>query len=87
LLPTGRSHRLQFEPALGQLVHGGGCGWRQRAPHEYAGVLQIVEALREHVPTDSWEPAAQVGETFGAEQQLSNHQQRPAPADQVERMR
>jgi hypothetical protein len=78
-------HRLELAPAVGQLVHVRGGGRREVVAPDDAVVLELAQALGEHVRADPGQTRAQVGEALGAEQQLAHHEQGPAVADRIER--
>ena len=77
-------HRLEPATPLRQLVDGRVGRWSELAPLNRAAVLELVQALREHVGARARQPRPQVGEALGAEDELAHHQERPALAHAVQ---
>ena len=82
--PELEQDRLERQAALGQLVDARARGRRELAPAHEPGLLELAQALGEHVGAEAGQARPQVGEALRAEQQLAHHQQRPALADDVE---
>jgi len=59
---------------------------RQAQLARQAPRLKLIEPLREHIGADAGKVALELRETARAEHQLAQHQQRPAFADQIERV-
>src|SRR5919112_1953715 len=82
--PQLGNDRLELLAPVSELVDPGS---RRRgklpAPHD-PGPLELAPALGEDVWARARQAGAQIGEALGAEQQLANHQERPALAYQVE---
>jgi hypothetical protein len=77
---------LELAPVLGQLVDGRGGRRRQLLPpHDSAG-LEVAQPRREDVRADARQSAQQVGVAPGPVQQVADDQQRPALADELERV-
>ena len=78
---------LQFLPALGEFIHGGGRRRSQApSPHQAVG-FELAQPLREDVLAHLRQPAVQVGVALRAEDQLPHDEQRPPLADRVQRSR
>jgi hypothetical protein len=70
--PVGEraEHGLQFLPALGEFIHGGGRRRSQApSPHQAVG-FELAQPLREDVLAHLRQPAVQVGVAVRAEDQL-----------------
>jgi hypothetical protein len=80
-----RDHdRLEVLTVLGQLVDPRAGGGRElAAPHD-ARLFELPESVRDDARLGVGESCAQVGEALRPEQQLADHQERPALADDVE---
>ena len=76
--------RLEREAAVGELVDARARRRRELATAEEPGLLELAQALGEHVGAQVRQARAQVGEALRAEQQLAHDQQRPALADDIE---
>src|SRR5207237_10848799 len=77
---------LELPPVLGELVGDAG-GWSgQEAAPDDAGVLQLPEPGRQDVGWDPGEAAPEVGEALGTEEEVADHEQRPALAHQFQRV-
>ena len=80
-------HRLELAAVRGELVHGRPRRWRQHAPLHDPALLELAQPGREDVRADAGQAGGQVGEPFRAEHELAHDEQRPALADEVERVR
>ena len=76
--------RLEREAAVGQLVDARARRRRELAAAQEPGLLELAQALGEHVGAQVRQAGPQVREALRAEQQLADDQQRPALADDVE---
>ncbi len=76
---------VQLVAPVGELVDLGGGRGRELALADHAGLLELLQALREHVRAGVGQAGPQIGEALGPEHQLADHHQRPALADPVER--
>jgi hypothetical protein len=86
--PAGQlAHDGPESDAVGrQLVDLGGSRWRQAALDDDLTRLEILQARRQDVGADPRQRVGEVGVALGALQQLADDQQRPALADQLERV-
>src|SRR5207248_9648353 len=76
---------LERAPVLGELVDDGRSRGRKGPPSDHTVALELLEAGGEHVRADPRQSAAEVGEALRAEEQVTDEEQRPALADEVER--
>jgi len=79
--------RLDLPTVLGQLVNLRRGRGREDAARHDAGRLEFLQAGGQDVRADARQALEQVGEAARPEQQLADHEQRPALADEVERPR
>src|SRR3954447_5518574 len=81
----GVQHRLELTAAVGQLVGARRPRRWQGDLAQHPGLLELTQALGEHVGADPAQARAQVGEPLGSEHELPGHQEGPSLPDDVER--
>src|SRR5581483_3287862 len=79
-------HRPEPLPVLRELVHARGGRRRQRAPGDDPVRLEVAQAGGEDVGADTGQVVDEVRVPLRAVHQLADDEQRPALADQVERV-
>src|SRR5512132_1419054 len=83
--PEGDQWIAQSLSLLGELVDRDGGGRRERALADDPCLLESSQSLRQPVAPARREDREELLEPLGTEQQLADHQHRPALAEDVER--
>jgi hypothetical protein len=78
---------LEAEAVLGELVDGGCGGRRELAALDEAGVLELAQARRENLRADAGQALGDVGVAARPLQELAHDEQRPALANDRQRVR
>ena len=79
-------HGSERRAGLGELVDRRGGGRRKLAPRDHAARLELLEPGGEHVRRAAWQPLVEIAVAQRAVLELAHEQQRPALADEVERV-
>ena len=84
--PEPEDDVLELAPVLGELVAHSARRPRQHLATHDPFVLELLQPRREDVRGDPRLAALQVGEALGAAEQVAHEHERPALADELERM-